>query len=451
MNPEIDGKPVVILGSGPGGLAAALCLLQNGIKPVIFERSSQVGGLMQSVVEDGFRVDLGRKELYSRIPEVNKFWSDILGKDYVRYDHRVGILYKGHIYESSAQYKGITRGMSLPLFAACFADKIYSRIAFYKPTNYAQYRYRSAGKKITEIFSQGFQERFNGEDWRMLSIPMQTPTSGVASQTEWRHPRLGSGQIVETLAASIRKLNGEIETDVQLTGVITKDNIITGVITNKNGNSSHIEVSSLISAIQPETLGRMLFNDRSNNPVSSSQGVLLVYLFIDESPRFPHAWLNVSCPRLKIGRITNYAMFGGDMVPPGKCCLCIEYFLRSDDELFLYPEEKLYSFTLDQCNHLNLFEPSKIIRYRVFNFPQVNAAASWSDNIKNKNQNALLKKLSAYDNLYNIARAGTDRATHAGLIAAESLMNKNKERFELLTDPCTPEPWLTIKHQNQPN
>ena len=34
-----------------------------------------------------------------------------------------------------------------------------------------------------------------------------------------------------------------------------------------------------------------------------------LYLFLNEKPRFPHAWLQVTCPSTRIGRITNYAAF----------------------------------------------------------------------------------------------------------------------------------------------
>ena len=61
--------------------------------------------------------------------------------------------------------------------------------------------------------------------------------------------------------------------------------------------------------------------------------VVLVYLFLNEEPRFPHAWLQVTCPSTRIGRITNYAAFSRDMVPQGKTCLCCEMYCFGPDKL----------------------------------------------------------------------------------------------------------------------
>jgi len=50
--------------------------------------------------------------------------------------------------------------------------------------------------------------------------------------------------------------------------------------------------------------------------------VALSIFFLTSHPVSPHAWLNITCPKTKMGRITNYAALNGDMVPDGKTCLC---------------------------------------------------------------------------------------------------------------------------------
>ena len=42
---QMDNYPVVIIGAGPAGLAAAMQLKRQGIDPVVLERK-QVGGLL---------------------------------------------------------------------------------------------------------------------------------------------------------------------------------------------------------------------------------------------------------------------------------------------------------------------------------------------------------------------------------------------------------------------
>lgn len=52
-------KQVIIIGAGPGGLAAAMLLARAGLRVTVLERTSQVGGRTTTVAADGFRFDLG--------------------------------------------------------------------------------------------------------------------------------------------------------------------------------------------------------------------------------------------------------------------------------------------------------------------------------------------------------------------------------------------------------
>ena len=53
------GDRIVIIGAGPGGLAAALLLAQAGLRVTVLERQPQVGGRTTTLPANGFRFDLG--------------------------------------------------------------------------------------------------------------------------------------------------------------------------------------------------------------------------------------------------------------------------------------------------------------------------------------------------------------------------------------------------------
>ena len=52
-------KSVIIIGSGLGGLAAALRLSSKGYKVTILEKHKSAGGRLNQLVLDGFKFDLG--------------------------------------------------------------------------------------------------------------------------------------------------------------------------------------------------------------------------------------------------------------------------------------------------------------------------------------------------------------------------------------------------------
>ena len=52
-------RRAVIVGAGPGGLAAALLLAKAGVKVTIVEKRSEIGGRTSTMEQDGFKFDIG--------------------------------------------------------------------------------------------------------------------------------------------------------------------------------------------------------------------------------------------------------------------------------------------------------------------------------------------------------------------------------------------------------
>ncbi len=75
----VSAKSVVIVGAGPGGLAAALLLANAGVKVRVVERLPRVGGRCSAIEEDGFRFDLG--PTFFLYPQVLERIFRLLGRD----------------------------------------------------------------------------------------------------------------------------------------------------------------------------------------------------------------------------------------------------------------------------------------------------------------------------------------------------------------------------------
>ncbi|HEX6894477.1 MAG TPA: NAD(P)/FAD-dependent oxidoreductase [Bryobacteraceae bacterium] len=69
----------VIIGAGPAGLTAALELLRRtGIRPVVLEKSSYVGGISRTVNYNGNRIDIGGHRFFSKVDRVMDWWTAVL-------------------------------------------------------------------------------------------------------------------------------------------------------------------------------------------------------------------------------------------------------------------------------------------------------------------------------------------------------------------------------------
>lgn len=75
----MEHKKAVIIGAGPAGLTAAYELVTRaGIKPIVLEKSNEIGGLSRTVVYKGNRIDIGGHRFFSKSDIVMEWWRNIL-------------------------------------------------------------------------------------------------------------------------------------------------------------------------------------------------------------------------------------------------------------------------------------------------------------------------------------------------------------------------------------
>src|SRR4051812_49328963 len=75
---EPQGKQFVIIGAGPAGLTAAYELAKRDLRPLVLEELDKVGGLARTENYHGFHFDMGGHRFFTKVPEVNKMWKEVL-------------------------------------------------------------------------------------------------------------------------------------------------------------------------------------------------------------------------------------------------------------------------------------------------------------------------------------------------------------------------------------
>ena len=72
-------KTAIIIGAGPAGLTAAYELLdKTDIKPIIYEKSNDIGGISKTINYKGNRIDIGGHRFFSKSERVMDWWMNIL-------------------------------------------------------------------------------------------------------------------------------------------------------------------------------------------------------------------------------------------------------------------------------------------------------------------------------------------------------------------------------------
>jgi len=461
----------LILGAGPSGLAAAYILAKAGKKPTILEKEKVSGGLMRSIPHGEFIVDVGRKELYNRLAKVDEFWSALLGNDYRTYEHRGGILYDGCIVDMSRKYLGVRRGMPWGMFLGAGLDLLWWRLrpGLKSPNNLEEYWYKQRGRRLTQIANQGFQEKLVGRKWVDVPLPEKVKSSGGESllntvkqavarglwtretntyKNVWRHPAKGSGQICEAMECGILKSGGRVQHGANIVSMAAS---ITSVTAEVGGETITYEPTTVISSAPAEFLQRFLLpgygekrgGQRPSGP--RKRVVVLAYLFLDEPPRFPHFWLQVTCRKMRVGRIANYAALNSDMVPKGKTAICCEYYCFGEDPLLELDERKMGEFALDECSRAGLVTREACFDTLVLKFPGADASQN-RHNWFSPERQQLFQALRQFQNLYSVNRTDLDIATLAGIESAEAILSGDRQEFDTHFSPDV----LGIRSEGKP-
>jgi protoporphyrinogen oxidase len=450
----------VVLGAGPAGLAAAFQLAKAGKKPVILEKSANAGGLMRAIKRGPFEVDFGRKEIYERIPEVVELWEQLLGSDFVPYPHRIGLLYQGTVIERSRKFRGIFRGLPPRLICSTVIDFVSAQAGSIwapAPRNYEERWHRAWGGKLTRILSQGYSEKFYGVDWRdrppdsdLRKLDGEPGRSGLwqrirekSCQAEperpyqWRHPRRGTGQLVDALVAGIIDNGGSFVFGAEVKGFDTSGNEIERVHFSTDSGARSLAVEHVVSAIPMSAVSSLLgltTEELDREDRDRGRQTILLYLFLDEPANFPHACLYVSCPDLVAGRVTNYANFGGDMVPDGKGCIAIEVFTRVNDPILDLNDSDLTQRLIDEVAGARLLDRRAIADQLFIRLPGAEASNEFQT-FRTPAMIELRENIRKIENLYECNRAGVDISVFAGLKAARAIIDSNRESFDVEAAP----------------
>ena len=92
--------PVVVIGAGPAGLTAAYQLGKSGIRSTVLEADDVVGGISRTVERDGWCFDVGGHRFFTKVPEVEALWHEILpDEDFLLRPRMSRIYYQGKYYD----------------------------------------------------------------------------------------------------------------------------------------------------------------------------------------------------------------------------------------------------------------------------------------------------------------------------------------------------------------
>ena len=305
-------KKALIIGAGPAGLTAAYELLKKGedIDVTVFEESEHMGGIAKTVDYKGNRMDMGGHRFFSKVPEVNEWWDNMLpmqaspAYDYKTLGIEVPLADNGPDPENEDRTMLTRRRVSRIFFNRKFFDYpislkfetltnmglfttmqvgfsyLASVIHKRKENSLEDFYINRFGKKLYSMFFERYTENLWGRhpsviapDWgsqrvKGLSIvaiikdmfgKMLPGKENRKVETslieEFKYPKLGPGQLWDVTAFEIEKMGGRILRNHQAVGVIKDENDhLTGVKVRHDGKEEVFAGDYIISSMPVKDL-----------------------------------------------------------------------------------------------------------------------------------------------------------------------------------------------------
>src|SRR4051812_29396931 len=154
---------VLVLGGGPAGLTAAYLLGKAGQSAVVLEAEDQVGGLAKTVEIDGYRFDLGGHRFFTKAPEVDALWHEVLGEEFLLRPRMSRIYWNKRFLDYPLRGPDVIRKLGPVELARCLASYLYAAA---RPTkkedSLEEWVTNRFGRRLFELFFKTYNERVWG-------------------------------------------------------------------------------------------------------------------------------------------------------------------------------------------------------------------------------------------------------------------------------------------------
>jgi protoporphyrinogen oxidase len=375
--------PVVVIGAGPAGLTAAYELCKQKVKSIILERADKVGGISRTETYKGYRFDIGGHRFFTKVGEVQAFWKEILGDEFIQVPRLSRIYYDGKFYDyplslvkTLKNLGPITSTLILTSYLKAKLNKLEN--PDFEAETFEEWVIDSFGERLYRIFFKTYTEKVWGipcseirADWaaqriKNLSLKQAVVNALFGSQNAksliktFDYPVLGPGMMWERCQDLLNAQDCPVHLNTEVLRVERKGYRITRVIAKQGEKTLEITGQHFINSMPIAALVHRLDPLPPEPVLAAARGLkyrdfLIVSLIINRDHLFPDNWLYIHSPEFKVGRIQNFKNWSPAMVPdPAKTCLGLEYFCSEGDALWQMPDSQLIALASEEIVSLNL-------------------------------------------------------------------------------------------------
>jgi protoporphyrinogen oxidase len=505
---------VIIGAGPAGLTAALELLRHTDVHPIVLEASNEIGGISRTITYNGNRIDIGGHRFFSKSDVVMDWWADILpieatdaetaytlgyqgrrrtlvgggGVDPETSDkvmlvrNRLSrIYYEGRFYSYPIRLEvqtlrnlGLRRTVSMGISYA--AAKVRPRAE----GNLEDFYINRFGRQLYATFFEDYTEKVWGvpcaeiaADWGAQRVKGVSVTSALAHAVRshlprrrkrdlaqkdvetsliehYLYPKLGPGQLWETVAEMVRERGGEVRMNQAVVGVTgevgairsveTRDGL-TGESTTVSGDFviSSMPVADLVAALKGVDVPADVARVAAALPYRDfiTVGLLMSKLAISNTTEvptrnnvIPDNWIYIQEPSVKVGRLQIFNNWSPYMVAdPDTVWVGMEYFANEGDALWVKPDPEMARFGADELASIGIIDREDVLDSTVIHvkktYPAYFGAYAEFD--------AVRSFLDRFENLYLVGRNGQHRYNnqdHSMLTAMAAVDNISTGRLD---------------------
>ncbi len=392
-----DKTDVLVIGAGPAGLTAAyeLCKHADDLKIDIFEASDQVGGISRTVNYKGFRIDIGGHRFFTKLPEVQAMWKEVLGTDFIRVPRLSRIFYRGKYYDyplklmnalgNIGPYESIRIMLSYLKWQVrpsktedSFEEWVINRFG----GRLYMHFFRSYTEKVWGVSPKEIRADWAAQRIKNLSLfkAVWNAISGSNNTTslieEFDYPRLGPGMMWEKTTDLLRAHGASVHMETPVLRLERSGNRIVAAHVTEGDDIRRVEADHFVNSMD---LRRLILNIDPPPPdevVAAAHKLryrdfLIVGLVIDHPDPFPDNWVYVHSADVKVGRIQNFRAWSPEMVPNDThASIGMEYFCQEGDGLWTSDDETLIALAAREMEQLGLARADEVVDGTVVRQPK---------------------------------------------------------------------------------
>lgn len=454
----VGAYEAVIAGAGPAGLTAALELTRHGRRCVVIEADPHlVGGISRTDVYKGYRFDIGGHRFFSKSPEVNAFWDEVLGDQFLRRPRLSRIYYDRKFFHYPLRPVDALLKLGPLRSVRILASYLKARLKPIEPErSFEDWIVNRFGRTLFDIFFKTYTEKVWGmptsaisADWAaqrikglsLIKAALSALRIGLPGRggevvktliEEFKYPRLGPGQMWEAVRDRVQEGGGSVQLGRRVDRIEHDGRSINAFVSvDPEGRTtrylgrhflSTMPIRHLINAMSPAAPDEV----REAAAGLRYRDFLTVVLIVNRAETFPDTWIYVHDPCVRLGRVQNFKNWSPEMVPdPNTSSLGLEYFCFEGDDLWGMSDADLIELGRREIDTIGLVPGSSVIDGCVVRMPK--AYPVYDDSYRDRV--AVIRRwLSRFDNLELAGRNGMhkynnqDHSMMTALLAARNIL-----------------------------